>query len=98
MKELGQRLALDSGTLTLLLKRLEHSGFVSRRRDTEDERVVRIELTAEGKKLRAKARNVPTELACRTGFDVSDERELARLDRLRKELSALAARIDAREE
>ena len=97
VKELGQRLALDSGTLTPLLKRLEHSGFVSRRRDTEDERVVRIELTAEGKKLRAKARNVPTELACRTGFDVTDERELARLDRLRKELSALATRIDAEE-
>ena len=98
VKELGQRLALDSGTLTPLLKRLEHSGFVTRRRDTEDERVVRIELTAEGKKLRSKARNVPTELACRTGFDVTDEQELARLDRLRMELSALAARIDAGED
>jgi len=98
VKALGQRLALDSGTLTPLLKRLEHSGFVSRRRDTEDERVVRIELTPEGKKLRSKARTVPTELACRTGFDITDEQELARLDQLRQELSALAARIDAGED
>lgn len=95
VKELGQRLALDSGTLTPLLKRLEQAGLVSRRRDSEDERVVRIELTPEGQKLRSKARNVPTELACRTGFDVTDERELARLARLRTELAALAQRIDA---
>lgn len=95
VKELGQRLALDSGTLTPLLKRLEQAGLVSRRRDTDDERVVRIELTPEGQKLRSKARNVPTELACRTGFDVTDERDLARLARLRTELAALAQRIDA---
>jgi DNA-binding MarR family transcriptional regulator len=95
VKELGQRLALDSGTLTPLLKRLEHSGLVTRRRDPDDERVVRIELTPAGQKLRSKARNVPTELACRTGFDVTDDRELARLTRLREELTALAARIDA---
>jgi len=97
VKELGQRLALDSGTLTPLLKRLEQSSLVSRRRDPEDERVVRIELTPEGQKLRAKARNIPTELACRTGFDVSAERDRARLDRLRKDLAALSAQIDAEE-
>jgi DNA-binding MarR family transcriptional regulator len=94
VKELGARLALDSGTLTPLLKRLEQSGFVSRRRDVADERIVRIELTPEGRKLRSKARDVPAALACRAGFDVSGERERARLDRLRRELMALAERID----
>ncbi len=98
VKELGDRLALDSGTLTPLLKRLEAAGLVSRRRDPEDERVVRIELTADGQKLRSRAKSVPTELACRTGFDVSDVKALARLARLRQELVALTKRIDAGEE
>lgn len=93
VKALGERLALDSGTLTPLLKRLEQRGLVTRRRDTADERVVRIELTAAGQKLRTKARSIPTQLACRTGFDLAEERDLARLVRLREELAALAARI-----
>lgn len=94
VKELGDRLALDSGTLTPLLKRLEQRGLVTRRRDDEDERVVRIELTPEGQKLRAKARRIPTEIACRTGFDVTNERELARLARLRQELVTLTQQIE----
>lgn len=98
VKALGERLALDSGTLTPLLKRLEQRGLVTRQRDTEDERVVRISLTPDGQKLRAKARRVPTELACRTGFDLTEERERARLVRLREELAALAARLDVDDE
>jgi MarR family transcriptional regulator, organic hydroperoxide resistance regulator len=94
VKALGERLALDSGTLTPLLKRLEQRGVVTRRRDTADERVVIIELTPEGQRLRSKAKRVPTELACRTGFDINEERDLARLVRLRQELTALAARIN----
>jgi MarR family transcriptional regulator, organic hydroperoxide resistance regulator len=94
VKELGRRLALDSGTLTPLLKRLEQQGLVTRRRDTTDERVVMIALTPEGQKLRTKARGIPKELACRTGFEVDDERDLARLVRLRKELASLAERIE----
>jgi DNA-binding MarR family transcriptional regulator len=93
VKGLGERLALDSGTLTPLLKRLEQRGLVSRTRDREDERVVRIELTPEGQKLRTKARRIPLELACRAGFDVEDERERNRLVALRKELVLLAAQI-----
>jgi DNA-binding MarR family transcriptional regulator len=95
VKALGERLALDSGTLTPLLKRLEQRGVVTRRRDTADERVVNIELTPEGARLRAKAKRVPSELACRTGFDLNEERDRTRLVRLRQELSALAARIHA---
>jgi len=95
VKALGQRLALDSGTLTPLLKRLEERGLVTRRRDTDDERVVRIELTAEGKKLRARARQVPLGLACRIGFDIEKKESLARLVKLREELTALTERIEA---
>ena len=59
VSELGQRLCLDSGTLTPLLKRLEASGLVSRLRAVEDERRVHIHLTAAGRKLKAKAAKVP---------------------------------------
>ena len=59
VSELGQRLSLDSGTLTPLLKRLESSGLVSRMRAVEDERRVHIHLTAAGRKLKARAAKVP---------------------------------------
>jgi DNA-binding MarR family transcriptional regulator len=59
VSELGQRLCLDSGTLTPLLKRMESTGLVSRMRDAEDERRVRIQLTAAGRKLKARAAKVP---------------------------------------
>jgi DNA-binding MarR family transcriptional regulator len=98
VKALGERLALDSGTLTPLLKRMEQHGLVARRRDAEDERVVRIHLTAAGRKLRERAREVPLQIACSAGFDVGDAKERARLGRLREELVALAERIGAAEE
>ncbi|PIF75438.1 DNA-binding MarR family transcriptional regulator [Variovorax sp. 54] len=56
---LGERLSLDSGTLTPLLKRLEANGYVSRVRDVADERRVHIMLTAPGRKLKTRAANVP---------------------------------------
>ena len=59
VSELGQRLYLDSGTLTPLLKRLEASGLVSRTRDLADERRVHIHLTAAGRKLKTRAAKVP---------------------------------------
>ena len=59
VSELGQRLYLDSGTLTPLLKRLESAGLVSRMRAAEDERRVHIHLTAVGRKLKARAAKVP---------------------------------------
>jgi DNA-binding MarR family transcriptional regulator len=59
VSELGQRLSLDSGTLTPLLKRLEAAGLVSRMRAAEDERRVHIHLTAAGRKLKARAAKVP---------------------------------------
>lgn len=59
VSEIGQRLSLDSGTLTPLLKRLEALGLISRIRDVDDERRVHITLTAAGRKLRAKAAKIP---------------------------------------
>jgi len=93
---LGARLALDSGTLTPLLKRLEHQGLVARRRGEDDERVVRIHLTAAGRALRGKARKIPMELACRVGYDLASERSMRELARLRDELAGLVRRLGAR--
>ena len=79
VKDLGARLRLDSGTLTPLLKRLERKELVERRRDAEDERVVRIHLTRPGRALRRRAAKVPEALACRVGLSVEEAQELARL-------------------
>lgn len=95
VKHLGERLALDSATLTPLLKRLEQRGVVTRRRDEADERVVRIDLTDAGRALRVKARRLPAAIACRAGCDPDDAPALARLARLRKELLELADQLDA---
>lgn len=62
---LGERLLLDSGTLTPLLKRLESAGLVCRTRDAADERRVLVSLTAEGLALRSRAEGVPHRLVCR---------------------------------
>ena len=58
VSELGERLYLDSGTLTPLLKRMEASGIITRIRDVQDERRVHITLTAAGRKLKTKAAKV----------------------------------------
>lgn len=59
VSEVGERLSLDSGTLTPLLKRLEANGLVARIRDVADERRVHVNLTAAGRKLKARAADVP---------------------------------------
>ncbi len=62
VKELGAKLYLDSGTLTPVLKSLEAKGFVRRYRSTEDERVLLVEVTEEGEKLRDRALEVPVKV------------------------------------
>ena len=59
VSELGEKLFLDSGTLTPLLKRLEGAGLVSRLRDVADERRVHITLTAAGRGLKTRAEKIP---------------------------------------
>jgi len=62
VSELGDRLSLDSGTLTPLLKKLEHDGRIKRTRDKNDERKVWIDLTEAGIALSEQAKTVPLEL------------------------------------
>lgn len=93
VKRLGERLALDSATLTPLLKRLEHQGLVTRLRAEDDERVVRINLTPEGRQLQAKAKSIPHKLLNRCGFGMGDE-ALRSLVKLREQLNALSESIE----
>ncbi|MFJ3902372.1 MarR family winged helix-turn-helix transcriptional regulator [Streptomyces sp. NPDC090025] len=89
VKGIGERLKLDSGTLSPLLKRLEAAGYVERRRSPEDERSVTVRVTAEGTALRARALGVPRRIAAATGLDLAEMREL------RERLTALAIRLDS---
>ena len=59
VKELGEKLCLDSGTLTPVVKSLEQKGFVRRFRSSEDERVLLVELTDSGRSLSDSARDIP---------------------------------------
>ena len=87
--ELGERLHLDSGTLTPLLKRLASMGYVTRSRDAEDERRVLVTLTAEGLALRDRVAAVPESFLACLGMDV------AGASALRDQLTALAASLEA---
>lgn len=68
VKELGEKLHLDSGTLTPLLKRLESKGLVSRTRSMVDERVVQIRLTEQGKALKTQASHIPMAIFQQSGL------------------------------
>ena len=73
---LGERLQLDSGTLSPLLKRLEANGFIRRERSLQDERQVEVTLTAAGRKLEGKAQCIPQKLGARTGITERDAADL----------------------
>ena len=92
VKDLGENLDLDSGTLSPLLKRLEASGLVTRRRRTDDERTVEITPTLTGRALEHEARRVPVEIAQVMGISEVEERKLRAL--LRKLTASLIARQD----
>lgn len=74
---IGERLHLDSGTLTPLLKRLETNGFVVRRRDDADERRVLISLTTHGHTLRAPARQIAEAFREGVSFSAAETESLA---------------------
>jgi DNA-binding MarR family transcriptional regulator len=85
--DIGDALGLDSGTLTPLLKRLEGSGLVRRRRSADDERRVRVQLTETGAAMRAKAAHIPQAMLCAMGGDRDGVAALkSSLDRLRSRL------------
>jgi DNA-binding MarR family transcriptional regulator len=89
VKDIGERLFLDSGTLTPLLKRLEVAELITRARSTEDERQVLVALTAQGRALREKARSVPQTILA------SSTCSIAELSELRNDLIALRDRLNA---
>ncbi|MDP3253124.1 MAG: MarR family transcriptional regulator [Hydrogenophaga sp.] len=89
VSELGDRLHLDSGTLTPLLKRLESADLVTRLRDVQDERRVLIRLTAAGRKLKARAARIPGCVLQATQCDLSEVLNLTRqVQALRDRLTA----------
>ena len=89
LKEIGERLHLDSGTLTPLLKRLEQAGLVKRTRSSEDERQVLIGLTAQGNGLKDRARAVPPQILAASQCSVAE------LTAMKNEILALRDRLNA---
>jgi MarR family transcriptional regulator, organic hydroperoxide resistance regulator len=86
---IGDKLSLDSGTLTPLLKRLEAAGLISRRRDKADERQVLISLTDEGRTMRERAESVPVAIGQAFGCTMEEAHGMrAELIRVRDSLVA----------
>lgn len=77
--EIGNKLNLDNGTLTPLLKRLSAKGLISRKRNSKDERVVEISLTESGKQLKTKAAEVPQKVVKTMGITPEDLMQLKEL-------------------
>jgi DNA-binding MarR family transcriptional regulator len=91
VKDLSDTLALEPATLSPLLKRLEATGYVQRRRSTADERALEVRLTESGRALRAEAEKIPPRIVERLGLPVSQ------LESLRESLHTIigaAARVD----
>lgn len=87
VKELGEELGLDSGTLSPLLKRLEAMGLVERRRFREDERRVAVHVTPDGRSLSSRAGEIPRHLADAAGLSANDLEQLrTTLERLTEAL------------
>ena len=83
VKQLGEKLDLDSGTLSPLLKRLEKHALVNRVRNSEDERSVEIKLTNLGCQLKSQAQNIPAQMFSVTGMSVEEVQGLnSQLDNL----------------
>ena len=77
--ELGERLYLDSGTLTPMLKKMEDKGYVARVRSSVDERRVNVQLTEAGAALKEQAREVPLSMGQCVNIDSADAAELVRI-------------------
>lgn len=90
VKALGEKLFLDSGTITPMVKRLEVRGLLRRERDTADERQVHVFLTEEGRSMRERALAIPLAVS-----DALSGGEKEAIDRLRQGLQLLRAQLDA---
>lgn len=76
VKELGEMLYLDSGTLTPLLKKLEQKGYISRARSKDDERVLNVCITKKGELLRDDALTIPQQMSACVRLDAEDAAKL----------------------
>jgi DNA-binding MarR family transcriptional regulator len=85
VRDIGDALLLDPATLSPLLKRLEAAGLITRARNARDDRALDIELTAEGRALRAQAEAVPGTIVKRLGLPLDE------LERMRDSLARLIA-------
>lgn len=82
-KEMGQKLHLDSGTLTPVLKKLLSMELIIKYRDVNDDRVVVIELTQKGRKLKDEIIDIPEQMKCKIGGNIEEAKELKEmLDKL----------------
>ena len=79
VRELGEHLFLDSGTLTPVLKALEKKGIVNRRRSDKDERSTIISLTDDGRAIKEKAVEIPAKMGACVTLDPKDAMELYRI-------------------
>ncbi|UBU08611.1 MarR family winged helix-turn-helix transcriptional regulator [Nonomuraea gerenzanensis] len=85
VKELGELLQLDPGTMSPLLKRLEALGYLRRERSSRDERALAVTLTPEGRALRAQAEKIPPAIVARLGMGLDE------LQRLHESLTRVIA-------
>jgi DNA-binding MarR family transcriptional regulator len=76
---IGERLYLDTGTLTPLLKRMERQSLVVRRRSAQDDRVVENWLSDSGKQLKKRAQRVPVQLLCNAGLELPEAQSIKRV-------------------
>jgi len=89
VRDIGERLFLDSGTLTPLLKRLEAAQLIRRTRSTADERQVLVALTSQGQALRERARTVPQSILAASACSIAE------LSAMKNDLVALRDRLNA---
>lgn len=92
VKDLGETLRLEPATLSPMLKRLESLGYISRRRNSADERELSVELTDAGRALRAEAEKIPYQVVRRLGMSVED---LTALHGVLSQVIAATDRTDA---
>lgn len=88
IKQLGELLWLDTGTLTPLLKRMEANGLLKRERSLSDERIVNIIITLKGESLRERAKSIPS--AIKSDLNMTDDEVICLREHLKKLLSSLS--------
>ena len=76
VSEIGSRLMLDNGTLSPMLKKMEQTGYIERKRSKDDDRVVIISLTEKGRDLQKKAREIPDKVGSCIGLPIEKAKEL----------------------